>query len=129
MSAQIRIPDEVLAEQWFGFIHSVISKLQAAYRESGLTQKDIAERTGKAPAVVSRCLSGQQNMTTRTMYELARGMGYRIEVSFQPLDKLQRANRQPSTNLAAIGKSATASNAYLHMVGQAPRVAGSTATR
>jgi transcriptional regulator with XRE-family HTH domain len=112
MSTSTRIPDEVLSEQWFGFVHSVVARLQAAHRESGVTQKEIGARIGKAPAVVSRCLSGQQNMTIRTMYELARGMGYRIEVSFQRLDKLQRANRQP---VSPILPAAAATKGYAYI--------------
>jgi transcriptional regulator with XRE-family HTH domain len=119
-----RIPAAELSENWFGFIHSVIAKLQAAHRESGLSQKEIGERLGRAPAVISRCLSGQQNMTMRTMYELARGMGYRIEVKFQRLDKLQRANRQPPS--VPTGKSGTASTAILF--GPEPEIAGSAPT-
>jgi len=103
--ATIRIPDEILAEQWYGFVHRLIEGMQLAYRNSGepqeLTQKKIAERLGKKPSFVSRCLSGQQNMTIRTIHDLARAMDCRLEVTFRPLKSLRPANN-PATSRIAI---------------------------
>jgi len=98
-----RIPNEVLAQQWFAFIHRAIGGLQVAFRtehkRSGLTQKDIAQKLGKHEATVSRCLSGQQNMTLRTLHNLARAMDCRMEIKFSPLAGVQPTNR--ATALAA----------------------------
>ena len=72
--AQItRIPTAILAEQWFSLKQRLLGTLQAAFRNCGLTQDDIAKRIGKNPAVISRCLRGKENMTVRTMHEIARG--------------------------------------------------------
>lgn len=90
-----RIPPAVLAEQWFGLMHRLIEAMQKQFRNSGLTQHDIARRIGKAPAFISRCLSGQQNMTMRTLHDIARALGCRVEVSLVPLAELPMANRRP----------------------------------
>src|SRR6185312_6554510 len=87
------IPPEVLAEKYFLLMQDMISKLQHHFRESGLTQKQIAARVGKQPAVVSRCLAGQENITTRTLHDLARGMDCRWEFDLVPLSTLQPSNR------------------------------------
>jgi transcriptional regulator with XRE-family HTH domain len=91
-----RIPDEVLAEQWFSFVHGMIGAMQAVFRTAqknrDLNQRKIAERLGRKPSFISRCLSGQQNMTIRTIHDLARAMDCRLEVSFVPLDSLPMAN-------------------------------------
>ena len=92
-----RIPQEVLEEQWYDFIHKLIEKMQIAYRNAqdddpAINQKVIAERIGKKASFVSRCLSGQQNMTIHTAHYVARGMDCRLEVSFQPLKLLPRSN-------------------------------------
>jgi DNA-binding phage protein len=96
--AALRIPDEILAEQWFTFVHRLIEGMQHAYRvsqgEADLTQKQIAEKLGKKASFVSRCLSGQQNMTIRTIHDLARAMDCRLEVTFRPTRSLPRANNQ-----------------------------------
>jgi hypothetical protein len=94
----IRIAPEVLAEQWYSFMHGLIGQMQTAYRDAqsrGINQKIMAEKIGAKPAFVSRCLSGQQNMTTRTIHNLARAMDCRLEVSFRPLNTLRVANWVP----------------------------------
>lgn len=92
-----RIPEEVLAEQWYGLMHQVIGKVQEAYREAaknGLNQKIIAQRLGKkSPEVISRCLSGQKNMTLRTLHALTRAMDCRLDVSVTQLKEIRPSNR------------------------------------
>ena len=93
-----RIPEEQLAQQWFGFLQKIIGELQQDFREeqkkNGPPQKDIAIRIGKDAGFVSRCLSGQQNMTMRTLHNLARGMDYRLDVHLAGLDRVQPRNWQ-----------------------------------
>jgi predicted transcriptional regulator len=47
----------------------------------GVTQAEIARRTGIAPAQVSRILAGADNVTLRTMSRLAFGIGKRVAVA------------------------------------------------
>src|SRR5215470_11319242 len=96
-----RISEDLLAERWFEFMHSLIRGLRAAFRtanKAGITQKDIAAKLGKGPAFISRCLSGQQNMTVRTMHALALAMEHRLEIRLVPLAMLPQANNQPTQN-------------------------------
>jgi hypothetical protein len=95
-----RIPEELLAEQWFSFVQDLIGGMQSAYREAKkrdpkLNQKVMAAKLGKKPSFVSRCLSGQTNMTIRTIHGIGRSMGYRLRVYWEPLYSLQPSNRQP----------------------------------
>lgn len=98
-----RISEDILAEQWFSFIHGMIAKLQVAFRKSGFSQKQVARMLGKQPAVVSRCLTGQQNMTVRTMHDIARAVGCRLEINLVPIRDLKPASR------SQIGSSANTS--------------------
>jgi plasmid maintenance system antidote protein VapI len=93
-----RIPPEVLAEQWYSFMHQLIGAMQVSFRQAGdvINQKVMAERLGKKPSFISRCLSGQQNMTIRTIHDLARSMDCRLEIRLRSLSSLQPANNQPS---------------------------------
>jgi hypothetical protein len=98
-----RIPPEVLSEQWFSFVHDMIGGLQAAYRQAqehdpSFNQKVLAERVGLKPSFVSRCLSGQQNMTTRTIYIIGRGLNCRPRIAFEPLWTLAPANYSSAQN-------------------------------
>ena len=92
-----RLSEDVLAEQWYSFLHQLIGRMQEAFRtarrvDSELSQKTIAEKLGKPAPFISRCLSGQQNMTIRTIYYIARAMGYRLEITFRPLKSIQPSN-------------------------------------
>ena len=93
-----RIPEQDLAELWFGFKQQVLDKLQAAFRASKLKQEDIALRLGKDPATISRCLRGQRDMNLRTMHDLARGMNCRLQIEVTPLDQLSPVNREHGTS-------------------------------
>jgi transcriptional regulator with XRE-family HTH domain len=99
-----RIPEAVLVQQWFSFLHQVLAELQAAFRRlqkdpaTRLTQQDIADRLGMQPAQVSRYLRGHTNMTLMTMHKLARAMGCRLEIRLRDLNSLPAANDQPSPN-------------------------------
>jgi DNA-binding phage protein len=90
-----RIPPEILAEQWFSFLQRAIGTMQAAYRASGVNQKTVAKRLGKKPSFISRCFSGQTNMTLRTIHDLTRAMNCRLEIIVQPLAALAPVNRKP----------------------------------
>jgi hypothetical protein len=122
------IPPAILAEQWYSFLHSMIGGLQVAYRaaradDPQLNQKVIADRIGRKASFVSRCLTGQQNMTARTIHDISRGIGYRPEIQFQRLDALVPANHGAISNISASGgkeyenppliESATAGKAVL----------------
>ena len=100
-----RIPEDELAEHWFGFKQDLLGELQRKYREQHITQRYIAERIGKEESVVSRCLRGQQNMTVRTMHDLARGMNCSLRLSIERLDDLPRANRPRTDNSPSPAKA------------------------
>ena len=84
----IRIPDEILAEQYYRLIHHLIGEMQTRYRTAGISQKEMAAKLGKKPSFISRCLSGQANMTIRTIHELVRAMDARIEISVRALSDI-----------------------------------------
>ncbi|MER9300465.1 helix-turn-helix domain-containing protein [Mesorhizobium sp. M0621] len=99
--SETRIPEERLAEQWYGLLHKVISSVQIAYRnaakETGLTQKVMAKRLGmNNPEVISRCISGQKNMTLRTLHNLARAMDCRLDIAITPLSSLKVFDNAPA---------------------------------
>ena len=106
MSNVERISEDVLAEQWYSFIHDLIGNMQAAFRAAGITQKVISRRLGKKESFISRCLSGQQNMTVRTIFYISRAMGYRLEIRFRRLSSLKTANNQPKQHIQAAATSA-----------------------
>ena len=55
-----------------------------ARKASGLTQKQLAEKTGIAQADISKLENGNANPSLRTLQRLAEGMGMHIRLEFVP---------------------------------------------
>lgn len=55
-----------------------------ARKRSGLTQKQLSEKTGIAQADISKMETGNGNPSLRTLQRLAAGMGMRIKLEFLP---------------------------------------------
>lgn len=64
---------------------SIIQALIDARHASGMTQKDLAERTGIAQADISKLENGNANPSLRTLKRLAEGMGMQLKVEFVPV--------------------------------------------
>ena len=63
---------------------SIIKALLNAREASGLTQKDLAERTGIAQGDISKLETGNANPSLRTLQRLAAGMGMKLKLEFVP---------------------------------------------
>ena len=63
---------------------AIIQELIDARKESGLTQKQLADRTGITQADISRLENGNANPSLRTLQRLAAGMGMRVKLEFVP---------------------------------------------
>lgn len=66
---------------------AVIQAMLDARKSAGLTQKELAERTGIAQADISRLENGNANPSLRTLQRLAEGMGMRLRLEFVPINK------------------------------------------
>lgn len=63
---------------------SIIQAMIDARKASGLTQKQLAEKTGIAQADISKLENGSANPSLRTLRRLAAGMGMQIKLEFVP---------------------------------------------
>ena len=63
---------------------SIMQAMIDARKSSGMTQKQLSEKTGIAQADISKLESGSANPSLRTLQRLAAGMGMRIKIEFQP---------------------------------------------
>ena len=64
---------------------AIIQAMIDARKESGLTQKELAARTGIAQADISKLERGNANPSLRTLQRLAAGMGRRLKIEFAAL--------------------------------------------
>jgi len=82
-----QMADPAFRQEWdalepeFAIVQAIID----ARKESGLTQKQLSERTGIAQADISKLESGNANPSVRTLQRLAAGMGMRVKIEFQPV--------------------------------------------
>lgn len=64
--------------------YSIIQAMIDARKNSGLTQKQLSEKTGIAQADISKLETGSANPSLRTLQRLAAGMGMRVKIEFLP---------------------------------------------
>jgi transcriptional regulator with XRE-family HTH domain len=70
-------------EPEFAIIQAIID----ARKSSGLTQRQISERTGIAQGDISKLERGGANPSLRTLQRLASGMDMKLKVEFLPVRK------------------------------------------
>jgi len=68
-------------EPEFAIIQAIID----ARKSSGITQKQLSERTGIAQGDISKIESGDANPSLKTLKRLASGMDMRLKLEFLPL--------------------------------------------
>ena len=66
---------------------SIVQAMLDARKNAGLTQKDLAARTGIAQADISKLESGRGNPSLRTLQRLADGMGMKLKLEFVSADR------------------------------------------
>ena len=65
--------------------YSVMQAMIDARKSTGLTQKQLSEKTGITQADISKLESGNANPSLRTLQRLASGMGMKVKIEFQPI--------------------------------------------
>ncbi len=63
----------------------IIQAMIDARKNCGLTQKQLAERTGIAQSDISKLENGNANPSLRTLRRLAAGMGMKVKIEFSPV--------------------------------------------
>ncbi len=63
---------------------SLMQAMIDAREKTGLTQKQLAERTGISQSDISKFESGRGNPSLKTLRRLADGLGMNLKIEFQP---------------------------------------------
>lgn len=82
LAEQLRDPE--IKKEWDALQpqRAIIQAIIDARKESGLTQKELSERTGIAQSDISKLERGNANPSLRTLQRLAEGMGMRLKIEF-----------------------------------------------
>ena len=65
---------------------AIIQAMIDARKASGMTQKQLADKTGIAQADISKLERGNANPSLRTLQRLAAGMGMQVKIEFVPAE-------------------------------------------
>ena len=68
-------------EPEFAIIQAIID----ARKSTGITQKQLADKTGIAQGDISKLENGNANPSLRTLQRLAAGMGMKLKLEFTPI--------------------------------------------
>ena len=63
---------------------AIVRAMINAREKSGMTQKELSEKTGIAQADISRLETGNANPSLKTLQRLAEGMGMTLKLEFIP---------------------------------------------
>ena len=66
---------------------AIVQAMIDARKTSGLTQQQLAEKTGIAQGDISKIESGDANPSLKTLKRLAAGMGTRLKLEFLPTEE------------------------------------------
>lgn len=64
---------------------AIIQAMIDAREKSGMTQKELSEKTGITQADISRLENGNANPSLKTLQRLAEGMGMTLRLEFVPV--------------------------------------------
>jgi predicted XRE-type DNA-binding protein len=85
----------------------ILDSVQEFMRREPITQQEVATRMGVSEGRVSQILSGEQNLTLKTLASLAAALGGRFRVSFEATN----THRVPATTQASTGTPQSARRA------------------
>lgn len=66
-------------------IEDFVKAFTEARQASGITQKELSDRTGIAQGDISKLENGNANPSLRTLRRLAEGMGMQLKLEFCPV--------------------------------------------
>ena len=64
--------------------YAIVKAMIDARNKTGMTQKELAEKTGITQADISRLENGNANPSLKTLQRLAEGMGMILKLEFVP---------------------------------------------
>ncbi|MBQ1303280.1 MAG: helix-turn-helix transcriptional regulator [Erysipelotrichaceae bacterium] len=80
-----RMKDPQFSTEWAALEpeYQIIRAMILAREESGMTQKDLAEKTGIAQGDISKLENGNSNPSLKTLQRIAEGLGKSLVIEFK----------------------------------------------
>jgi len=94
------IPKGELWEEYSTNLHGAYNAMLRAFKRSGLSQDEIAQRLGADKGLTSKRLKGRKNLTLRTLSFMASAMHCRLTIDFTPYEDIGVVASPPSPGLS-----------------------------
>lgn len=78
---------------WAEFVMELSTLLQDEMEKQQISQSDLANKLGVDRSQVSRILNGKQNLTVKSLVEIAQALGMRLRVKGEPLRAIEQPTR------------------------------------
>jgi ribosome-binding protein aMBF1 (putative translation factor) len=85
-----QMPTNVRGRKVARFIERVHQAIQTAFVDSGMSQNQLAKKLGVDRSIVNRRLLGHDNLTLKTVAELAWALDHDVVFEFRPADHIDR---------------------------------------
>ena len=69
--------------------YQIMRAIAGAREKSGMTQKELSEKSGIIQAEISKMENGNANPSLKTLKKLAAGMNMRLVINFEPIEDHQ----------------------------------------
>jgi len=86
-----------LWEEYSTNLHGAYDAMRTTFRQSGLSQDDIAERLSADKGLISRRLNGSENLTFKSLSFMASAMECRLTVMFTPYREVRAQSAKVKT--------------------------------
>ncbi len=73
----------------------IMKAIAGARAKTGMTQKEVSEKTGIIQAEISKLENGNANPSIKTLKKLAAGLNMRLVISFEPIEEKKTDNITP----------------------------------
>lgn len=84
---EVQMKDAAFRKEWEALQPemAIMKAMLDARKKTGMTQKELSEKTGIAQADISRLETGNANPSLKTLQRLAEGMGMTLKLEFIPV--------------------------------------------
>jgi transcriptional regulator with XRE-family HTH domain len=102
----LKLAEDVLLDDYYACLHDAYDSMRDAFEarahDEGLTQEDIATQLDVDAGLISRRLSGTENISLRTLSNMGSAMRCRVTVKFWPYEEVGSRNFYKETPSAPL---------------------------
>ena len=109
----LKLPEDVLLDDYYACLHDAYNSMRDAFearaRDKKLTQENIATQLDVDAGLISRRLSGTENISLRTLSNMGSAMQCQVTVKFRPYEEVGSTNFYKETPCAPLPTPASES--------------------